>query len=129
MLTERFSDLVAVYHEALVSNMEKLRLDPSRFPSLEEIHEEMRARSIFGIVSMIAYAPIVVAKPSDFADFENVDSADMEKNGNYILEKNFRDGYYKQMVFKYLKLFQERGYLRSAQEIDLEDPDGPSPSN
>ncbi|KAL0276533.1 UNVERIFIED_CONTAM: hypothetical protein PYX00_004088 [Menopon gallinae] len=121
VMAESFPELVAAYHKALISDMTKLRLDPDCFPSLEEIYAEIKARSISGIISMVIQTAVVVAKPSDAANFENVDAEEMEKSEDHILEKNFRDDYYKEVVFKYLKLFQEWGYLKSAEEMPVED--------
>lgn len=112
VLTERFFDLIKVYHEAFTSDLRRLKIDCKKF-TLEQIHEELKERSFFPIVVLASITPIILAKP---ADAVNMDDFDPEKIESMNLRNNYKDPLYLGVFEKFFGFLEKEGFLKEAEE-------------
>lgn len=115
IVTERMFELVKIYHDALTSDLKSLGLETDRL-TLEDLHEELRARIYFSLIVMITVTPIIIAKPSDAMDLENFDPDNIPEDHDFPLNNNYKDEHYRRVVAKYLDHLDKIGYLNYAED-------------
>ena len=112
ILSEKFFDLVKMYHEAFASDARKLGIDCSKF-TLEKLHQELKERAFFTIVILSTITPIIVAKPSNAV---NMDDFDPEKKETPGLSNNYKDEYYMEILQKHFQFLEKLGYFKEIEE-------------
>lgn len=115
VLSNEMFNLISLYHEALLADLATLGVNV-HFP-LSQLHEDMRDRATFAIMTMAQILPIIVVPPKDVLDLDNMTMEDAKKPlDESPMLNSYRNDYYVQVAGKFLEHLDAIGYLRDAKE-------------
>lgn len=106
-------ELLEIYHEALTADLATLGMDVD-YP-LEQLHEDMKDRAMFGLVAIAQILPIIVAPPSEVFDLDNFTPEDVSAD-DHPLMTNYKNSYYQATAGSFLEHMETIGYLAEAGE-------------